>query len=177
MFTSITWKEYLIVATIASFIYYVIIIVSYYKNEILDFYFEKIRRMNDNSENQFLSKTQRVGSPLTENHIREERTMDEYDDNNEGFRSISNKDDNEFPGLITSVHEMMDELKSVFEAAVKKDYIKEELMMALKATLLKYPQIQNAAIQLSLKNFIETESKNKCFFSLSEDELKVVLER
>src|SRR5688572_13431793 len=60
--------------------------------------------------------------------------------------------------LFSTVHDLMEELKEVFQAAAEKKFPKEELFLGLQAKLKKYKKLKGTAFQVSVNNHIIKES-------------------
>jgi len=73
-----------------------------------------------------------------------------------------------------TLNELLGELKIFFQLASKRNYPKEELMMAVKLKLRDYGQFKNTPFEIAVNNFIGTESDNQCSIHLSEDDWRVL---
>jgi cellulose synthase/poly-beta-1,6-N-acetylglucosamine synthase-like glycosyltransferase len=79
-------------------------------------------------------------------------------------------DDNSL--LFSAVHDLMEELKSVFHSAAKNDYPKEELLMALEVKLRDYPKLKGTPFQVSINKHMIQESREKCATILTENDIR-----
>ena len=72
------------------------------------------------------------------------------------------------------LNELLGELKILFQLAAKRNYPKEELMMALQLKLKEYGQFKNSSFEIAVNNFIANESDNQCSIHLGEEDQRVV---
>ena len=59
--------------------------------------------------------------------------------------------------LFPSVHELMDDLKSVISKNSHKQINKEELVLSLKDKVNRYPQLKDTAFTVAINNFLQQE--------------------
>jgi len=144
MIKQISWAEYCTAMAVLCSAYYIVIIVLYFRREVLDLF----------SGNKKLV----APAPLPSSSPRHPaanlvRTA-------EGNTSQEEK-------LFALTNQLMQVLQPVFG----NDYVKGELMTALQLILRKYPLLKGTAFQVSVNNYIGMESENQCSVSLSEQEL------
>ena len=76
--------------------------------------------------------------------------------------------------IISTIHELVEELKALFSYLSKISCIKEELIQAIQIKLRDYQQIKGTALQSAVNSHIAEESKTECSITLSEDELNML---
>ena len=135
MFTSVSWQQYIIFISITAAVYYLYVLLRYYREEVINF----IKRTNN--------------IPV----------VYEKKDNN---KTIITEDE--------ALNELFGELKLLFELASKKNYSKEELMMALQLKLREHGHFKNTPFKIAVSNFMATESENKCSIHLGEEDQLVL---
>lgn len=74
--------------------------------------------------------------------------------------------------LYNTVHELMEECKLVFQAAISQKLEKEQVIESLKVRIKKYPQLKNTAFQIAVTNHIEQELDNRCGIVLLEHDVE-----
>ncbi len=84
------------------------------------------------------------------------------------------KEEEENALLFSSVHDLMEEMKEVFQTAAEKKFTKQELMKTLQGKLRKYKKLKRTAFQVSVNNYIMKESDETCSIELEESELKSI---
>jgi len=135
MFTSVSWQQYLVFISITAVIYYIYILLRYYRNEVINF----IKGIKN--------------TPVPSKEKNNDKTITTQD---------------------ATLNELLGELKIFFQLASKRNYPKEELMMAVKLKLRDYGQFKNTPFEIAVNNFIATESDNQCSIHLSEDDWRVL---
>lgn len=78
------------------------------------------------------------------------------------------------PKLISAVHELMDALPGVFIRAQKRHSPKEELLMALKAEVRRYPLLKGSIFEAPLNAHIVAESLDCCATELTTSDLEQI---
>ena len=76
--------------------------------------------------------------------------------------------------IISTIHELVEELKNLLGYLSKINCIKEELIQAIQIKLRDYQQIKGTALQSAVNSHIAEESKTECSIILSEDELNML---
>ncbi|MBN8788528.1 MAG: hypothetical protein J0I84_15670 [Terrimonas sp.] len=76
------------------------------------------------------------------------------------------------PTLFSSVHELMEELKSLFDAASQKPLQKQELLMALQLTLNEYYQLKGTPFEDAVNNHIMQQGLVQCGIAITDIEIK-----
>jgi hypothetical protein len=135
MFTSVSWQQYIVFISITAVIYYIYILLRYYRNEVINF----IKGIKNTPAP---SKEKNNGKTIT--------TPDE------------------------TLNELLGELKILFQLASRRNYPKEELMMALQLKLKEYGQFKNSPFEIAVNNFIANESDNQCSIHLGKEDQRVV---
>ena len=147
MIKQVSWADYATALGVIVTLYYIAVIFLYYRNDVLKLLSGKSKLAR---AGQFTSESI-PASPPVGNPADSERN------------AVSNEQ-----RLFESTNLLLSELSPLFE----KEYIKEELIMALQVQLRKYPELKNTTYQISINNYIEMESENKCSVTLSEHELR-----
>jgi hypothetical protein len=73
--------------------------------------------------------------------------------------------------VYSSVHELTEELKKVFEAALRDRLDRDQILEAVKLRLRNYPAIRGSSFQQAVNNHIITELQSKCGIEVSSDAL------
>lgn len=137
MFSSVSWKEYLIFITIVVAIYYTILLV-YYRMDL----------------SQILSGSKNL---LSFNKAVINRNISEE--------------------TIPMMQSLLDEVNAYLNEAAQSDFNKEEILMALRFLIGKYPALLNAAHRSSIENLIVSACESYCSLHLDESELNGIWTR
>ena len=135
MFTSVSWQQYIVFISITAVIYYIYILLRYYRNEVINF----IKGIKN--------------TPVPSKEKNNDKTITAPD---------------------ATLNELLGELKILFQLASKRNYPKEELMMALQLKLKEYGQFKNSSFEIAVNNFIANESDNQCSIRLGKEDQRVV---
>jgi len=135
MFTSVSWQQYIMFISIIALVYYIYILLRYYRNAVINL----------------------IKGPKSTPVPSKEKNND---------TTITTGD--------TTLNELLEELKILFQLASQRKYPKEELMMALQLKLREYDQFKNTPFEIAVNNFIAEESENQCSIHLSEDDWRVL---
>ncbi len=76
--------------------------------------------------------------------------------------------------LFSSVHELMEELKLLFEAAAQKPLQKQELLIALQLKLGEYNQLKETPFQVAVNNHIMEQSLTQCDIPINDIDIKQI---
>lgn len=94
-----------------------------------------------------------------------------------GFHSYRNKTvqtiDKE-PELFAGINELLDELKTVFHAALASTYLKEELLQALHGILKKYMHLKGTDFETAIIQHIVQAAASGCALSLDDDDIRQI---
>lgn len=145
MIKQVSWTEYFTVVAVLCAAYYVVIVLLYYRKEVIDFF--SGRRMLPGTA---AAPSTSSPDPAGNYNTRTETTPEEK--------------------LFGLTNQLMQELNPVFG----NEYVKGELMTALKVILRKYSMLKGTAFQVSVNNYIQMESENQCSVTLSEQELRAL---
>jgi len=156
MFNNISWSSYLLITAVITAIYYFLIGVIYYRNEITKILFSR------NSD--FINTSAKQKNKNT--------IINSEDD----FEELNDLQQNEKEDVHQSylVHELMNELNKVFKKASDKKFLKEELILALQLTLRNYLQLKESPFSGAINSLIELESQSQCSIYLNDDEMKLL---
>jgi len=146
MFTNISWAEYSIFILIAVFIYYLIILVIFYKGEI----FNLVNNL------QLLHKRS--------NHY---NTSDSSEKIESDLLSVNTESSDD-------IIQLQEEIQSQLERAKLKKSIKEEIIMSLQLVFRKYSSINQSQYKDSINHYIKDTSENICSIHLNDQEVEQV---
>ena len=76
------------------------------------------------------------------------------------------------PALFSGVHDLLDELKAIFQQAADKKYHKEELLMAVQSTIKNYRQLKDTPFEEAINNQVILESLSECHIELEAAEVR-----
>ena len=182
MLQTTSWGTYLLWMFDLTLVYYIIILILYYKAEMKVLFKKGLPKFNF----QWVTGIQRA-KPSDSRLIKDELTK--QNDLEYSFRNLSNDyldsiqpldslpDDHQKGNvdnsmLFPSVHDLMHDVGQVLKTAIRKQYLKEELIMALQLVVSKYPMLENTTFKVSINNFVAVESRKSCSVFLNEDELE-----
>jgi len=72
--------------------------------------------------------------------------------------------------LYNTVHELMEDCKPVFQAAVAQQLEKEQVLEALRVRVGQYPQVKGTAFQMAVTNHIAHEMEHRLAMTLDDTE-------
>lgn len=142
----ISWQEYVEIISLLVLIYYVVVFFLYFRGDILQLArqgFWKHVRIPTISKERIVSQAAKTTEKSDDNHT-----------------------------LFSSVHELMEELKSLFDTATQKHLQKHELMMALQLKLNDYHQLKTTSFQVAINNHIMHQSLVQCDITITDIEIK-----
>ena len=131
MLKNISWSSYLSITAAITAIYYFLIVVIFYRNEITKLFF------SGNSDF--------INTPAKEK--RQSRLTNSNNDSEVLHTSGQNEKEDEIES--SQVHELMNELNKVFKKSSDKKFLKEELILALQLTLKNYSVIKRKSFPWS----------------------------
>lgn len=144
----ISWGTYLTAWFVTSALYYVIVILLFFRKGINMLAIRN--RLKQGS----------VGD-------RKRQTADEI-----LFRAGTDKQDQQLDAAAAApMHSLVDELQAYISQAGKQEASKEEVSASLKKLLQKYPAIKGSLFQEGITNLIAVISENNCGIHFSADEL------
>ena len=187
MLESTTWSEYLTAISVALVLYYVLIGVKYFKNEISVLVFtKKIQQQTTSSSNAITPTTDSSDSLLTylqnppndinanEIELGEEVALTSLSNNcsqpelftpNKYYSSIPEPDN-----TLEKVQGLTARLKEVVAEAYHKNLIKEEFFTSLQLLFKNYPFLKGSPYLVSLNNLIASECEKYGYIHLSAEE-------
>ncbi len=145
MFHSISWQTFFGFLALLVVVYYLYIIIAYFRKDLLALFHNKQRNTG------FASK------PSSDRNLQ-----------NPSISPIQA----EIPFHV--IHEFMEDLKRLFAFAVKTKMVKEELIQAIHSKLEVYPQIAGTDVQHDVNVHIRDEVKEQCGIDLSPEEIKQI---
>ena len=154
MFNDISWSSYFSIIAAITAIYYFLIAVIFYRNEITKIIFSG--NLNFRSTP---AKAKRESSIINSDK-----------DSEEEYKSDEKEDDIQS----STVHKLMNELNKVFKKSSEKKFLKEELVVALQLTLKNYLSLKQSPFREAINSLIELESQSQCSIYLNEDEMELL---
>jgi hypothetical protein len=149
MLNKISWSYFLfLIASIVS-VYYLYILLFYYRKEIIALGSRKKSVLGNNS-----SYTSAISNS---NQNRSEPEPNNETDAQQSF---------------TAVHELLEDLKVIFQRASKTKMIKEELIQAIGSKLKTYPLPIESELVEDINTHLIMEAKEKCQLDFSPEDLK-----
>lgn len=190
MLVSVTWSEYLIAILIASAIYYIVIAILYYRNEISPLNFSKKKHQQKNSSNTYTQfdkpkeNSQRFfQNPSQDNNAQQGQLLDQAEFTvasphfyqPELFTPHKNTSANtESDDTLQQVQELIAGLKEVIAQGYNKHLIKEECILSLQLLLKKYHFLKGSQFIRAINNLIASECEKYGYIRLSAEE-RVIL--
>jgi type I site-specific restriction-modification system R (restriction) subunit len=179
MLKEITWKDYWTIVLVLTAVYYIFILLLFYRRELaiiakgkgnFKMSFKDESKVSLRNGNEMVSPT--VRSPLRE----EEEANPSANIHSDDIDEILNDEDNNFHeiNLIPYAHELADEIKQLVEKAKEKRYIKEELLFSIQKLIKAYNQLKGTSYQREINNLIISTCKTQCSLHLSADEVDTV---
>jgi len=152
MLTKISWQEFISSIVFSALVYYVAIVLLYYRKDILKW---SVNGIQING----MSKNVREINPIEETLSKKEMTV---------IESIGAKPN------YGDVHELMEDLKTIFTNCARKKIMKQELIFAIGNRLQDYKQIKGTKVENEIILHIKNECNEKCSVELSDEELKTL---
>ena len=147
MLNNISWASYAYAIGILLSIYYLFIILFFFRNEV---------------QNLFVHQKNTVLLPGEKSIYSSQNNTSEA-----GEHFAENKADSDTQELLLS-------LQSLIKKAGALKYPKEELLLSLQLKLQHYPALKASRLKNSINIFIKEECKNNCSIHLADDEVKVL---
>lgn len=147
MLNNISWAGYAYAIGIIIGIYYLLIILFFFRNEV---------------QNLFVHQKNTVLLPGEKSIYSGQNNTSEA-----GEQLAENKADNDTQELLLS-------LQSLIKKAGALKYPKEELLLSLQLKLQHYPALKASRLKYSINIFIKEECQNNCSIHLADDEVKVL---
>jgi len=147
MFSNISWLEYLAFIIVSAVVYYVFVLFTYYRHDLL-----QITKMAApaNASNFTVASNKRPG-------------------NGEDIASKSVETNQSQP-----VQSFTDEVSAYLEEAARNEVSKEALLQCLGLIANKYPSLASSEFKESLDQFIKLQTETYCAMFLSEVDLNKV---
>jgi hypothetical protein len=156
MFRNISWSSYLSITAAITAIYYFLIAMIFYRNEITKIFF------SGSSQSTYTpSKTQRNNLIINSDKGSELE-----------YKSEQNEKEDEMQS--STVHQLINELNKIFKKSSEKKYLKEELILAIQLTLKNYLSLKETPFLGAINSLIELESQSQCSIYLNEDEMELL---
>jgi hypothetical protein len=156
MLKNISWSTYLSITAAITAIYYFLIAVIFYRNEITKVFFS--------GRSHFItapSKTRRDNLIITSDN-----------DSELEYKSGQNEKEDEMQS--SRVYQLINELNKIFKKSSEKKYLKEELILAIQLTLKNYLSLKETPFLGAINSLIELESQSQCSIYLNEDEVDLL---
>ncbi|MFT3932816.1 MAG: hypothetical protein QM726_04295 [Chitinophagaceae bacterium] len=152
MFNSISWSAYIQFILVASLVYYVIVLLIYYRKDMLHL-----------AKEGFPGKKKLVTAIVNPVSIPTKEPVVSTDETNNNI-------------MFSSVHDLLEEFKTLFPEAGQKKFIKEELIVAVQIALKKYSTIKGTVFQIAVNNQVVQHAKDYCGFELDQYDIKCIWE-
>ena len=150
MLSKISWQEFDSSIAFLLLIYYVAIIVLYYRKDILKWSTSGIQINSSN------------------NSVAEKNSIEETPDKKE-TAAVKSKEAKINYG---DVRELMEDLKTIFISSAEKKVMKQELILSIRNKLHNYRQLKGTEIEREIIGHIKNECKEKCALDLENEELE-----
>ena len=158
MLRNISWSEFILVLVVGLTFYYLYVSLVYFGKDITRYF--RTRSVPDG----FLAEKDFSATPLSSNI------------------SIPNRDKKlKTPTTVvaspseiefSTVHDLLEDLKSLFAVASKTSMIKQELIQALNGKLKNYPLLNDSDVRDDINVHIIQEVREKCGIELAPEDIK-----
>ncbi len=142
MFTNIAWSNYLFYLFILLFLYYLVVWITFYSPDLK----HRLTIIKRRSAHHFESSS--IGS-------HEPRSYDNHSNNVSNSLEDERTTSNEHPLV---VDRLLERVHEVILLAGKRNFPKEELIMALRLIVEEYPSLKNSQFHALINRSIEQES-------------------
>ncbi|KAA9038704.1 hypothetical protein FW778_14250 [Ginsengibacter hankyongi] len=143
MLTNISWKEYSIFILVIIFCYYVILILVFYRNDIINL----IKDINYPGRKRVIN---------IDSHLADQDEKDLVD------LDIDSRD---------IINQVQQEIRSNLEKAKSKSFIREEIMQSLQLVLKNNSTVKRIQQQEAINNYIRMMCESICSIHLSKEEI------
>jgi hypothetical protein len=156
MLKNISWSSYLSITAVITAIYYFLVAVIFYRDEITKLLFS--------GNSHFIN-------PAAKSHT-ENLNINTDNDFELEYKSEQSEKEDEIQS--SSVHQLINELNKIFKKSSEKKYLKEELILAIQLTLKNYLSLKETPFHGAINSLIELESQSQCSIYLNEDEMELL---
>jgi len=155
MLVSITWSEYGVIILAALVVYYTVLVILYFKNEVLSLRFKKEQHKNNlSSEGNELYQADKELNSFSQNKIDDDISLVQETD--ETFQQVV---------------ELTASLKDAIAMAVDNEYVKEEFILSIQLLLKKYHFLKGSLFEEAINDLIISECEKYRSIHLSAKEL------
>ncbi len=155
MLVSITWSEYGVIILAALVVYYTVLVILYFKNEVLSLRFKKEQHKNNlSSEGNELYQADKELNSFSQNKIDDDISLVQETD--ETFQQVE---------------ELTASLKEAIAMAVDNEYVKEEFILSIQLLLKKYHFLKGSLFEEAINDLIISECEKYRSIHLSAKEL------
>lgn len=186
MLVAITWSEYGVIILAAVAVYYTVVMIVYFKNEVLSLRLKKEGCKNNLSSegNELYQKDKGVYSPshndMDDNNSKESRLINESklatpanqisqpELSTAHLRNTSAVQ--EIDNTFYQMQEVTAGLKEAIAQAVEKNSIREDFILSLQLLLKKYSFLKSSPFLVVLNNLIASECEKYGYIQLSAEE-------
>jgi hypothetical protein len=151
MLNKITWSSFAVLLALILTVYYLYVLIVYYRKEIFSFGAINRKSLTGNNLKTVLLKS--------DNIQKEKSTIETGKSGDESF---------------TVIHELLEDLKELFLHASETKMIREELIQAIRSKLKTYPLIGETDLIDDINNHLIQEAKDKCGLELYPEDLKLI---
>ena len=148
MINSISWASYLYAISIILVIYYVVVLILYFRNDLLDYFVASKARLNRSSTPQN-TEVHNSGTQKSEPNF---KTEDEKD----------------------SIQELFSNIQSIVKTAASRNFPKEELLLSLQLRLKHQDGLNDSTLRGIINNNIIEACEHHCSIHLTEEEINAL---
>lgn len=170
MLKSISWQEFLTVMSVLSLIYFSILGIIYYREEIKNVFSGKARSSPKPQQGRKKNNSL-IGQIKEEEGIDDEQEQQTL--SSEQIDPIHNSQD----ALLGSVADFLKDLKDVIESIATDKLEKSESITLIKAVFSRYEQLKGTSYQQSVELFLYENAIDQFAFELSLEEIKHIWSR
>lgn len=169
MLSKISWDQFITTIIFLAIIYYIAVLMLYYRKDILKWSTHGVLINKFNISTVSSAPAQPLQQKESTNHPLQAPSPMSY---NEFTVGEDEHDNNKEKINYAEVHELMEDLKTIFVSSAKKKIIKQELILAIQNKLNDYRQFNGTEIENEITQHIKNECKEKCAFNLEKPELE-----
>jgi hypothetical protein len=151
MLNKISWSSFLLILTISLVIYYMYVLIVYFRKDIFSF--------------NFIDKKAKISTEYQRASLRDS----DQNTSKSPVEMIRTGDES-----FTLVHELLEDLKSLFLKSAQTKMVKEELIQAISSRLKIYPSLIDTDLIEDINTHLILESKEKCNMELLPEDLKQI---
>jgi hypothetical protein len=169
MLNNISWSQFLSSIISLVIVYYIAIIILYYRKDVLKWSTHGVFISRFNKDSAAIPTELPLRQKESTTHPLQAPRPMSYNE-----FTVGEDEHNNSNGKINyaEVHELMEDLKTIFVSSAKKKIIKQELILAIQHKLQDYHQLKGTEIENEIAQHIKNECKEKCALDLAKSELE-----